>query len=571
MKIDWMKSLSYLFPVLFLLALIQYACDNYTPVPFWDTWDGFMTNPKWGQDGYYMKIFAQHNEHRIALSRLLFLFDYHALKSHFSALIAANVGLMLVSFGLLIHISRKYFGKLDAACIGLVGCLVLLLTQAENIRWEFQSQWFFAQIIPLIAFVLFFNALDGDKTIKISRSFWAAIFFAMLANFTMGNGFLVSIIMLAALFLLRSSKIVKCSVVAVAAFSVGLMLANRTATDSLGGAFEHFDLIACAKYILVYLGSPFYHVFKFYGFGGLAGYLASALGLVFIFLFVGYGWFLFKKKHLDNKYALALLCMVLYVILSACLAAIARSQQFGIGQATVERYTTPVLMGWAAMLIVLWPLLKERLGKTLEIAAVACMLALFPYQQLVAKEKIDEFYYQVPFSGDLLMLALLLGVDDPDNMQRLYPDPARIRQVIDERKEDSGFFTHSRRYLELRRMMSQTYDTNTLPIGQCRLHIDGIRSLDAGEYQHVQGWFKYDGYDGRRHFFIVHDRNHTKIGYGVAGKPRHDVSRHFSDAEVDVGFGGYFLQKSLLPGELLYFHDPDTGYSCAHTVRNMEQ
>jgi len=391
MKTDWMKSLSYLFPAVFLLAVIQYASDNYSPVPFWDTWDGFMRNIKWGQEGYYTKILSQHNEHRIVLSRLLFLFDYHVLKSHFSALIAANVVLMLASFGLLIHMSRKYLGKLDAACIGLVGCLVLLLTQAENIRWEFQSQWFFAQIIPLIAFILFFNAMGGNKTIKISRSFWVAMLFAMLANFTMGNGFLASIIILAALLLLKSSKTVKCSVAAVAAFSVGLMLANRTATGSLGGAFEHFDLIACAKYLLIYLGSPFYHVFQFYGFGKLAGYLSSALGLAFIFSFVGYGWFLLKKKHLDNKYALALLCMALYVILSACLAAITR-YQYGIGQATSERYTTPVLTGWAAMLVVLWPLLKERLGKVLEIAAVACMLALLPYQQLAAKKKIDDFY-----------------------------------------------------------------------------------------------------------------------------------------------------------------------------------
>jgi len=568
MKIDWMRNLPYLFPAFFLWAVIQYAWDNYSPVPFWDTWDGFMITAKWWQEGIYTKVFSQHNGHRITLSKLLFLADFYVLKSHFSVLIATNVVLMLISFSLLVYLSRKRLERFDATCIGLVGCLVFLLTQAENIRWEFQAQFFLAQIIPLAAFTFFAKAMDDDVGIKNSNNFFVAMLFAILANFTMGNGFLASTIMLATLPFVRSSTAVKCSVAAVAAFSVVLMLFNRGATDNL--ALENFDVIAYAKYFLVYLGSPFYHVFRFYGLDQQqAGLLSSTLGLAFVFLIAG-GCILFKKRRIGNKYALAALCMALYVILTACLTAVAR-YHYSIDQATSGRYTTPVLMGWAAIIILFWPLLKKRSGKGLKISAAACMLALLPYQQLVAREKIDEFYYQVPFSGDVLMVSLLLGVDDPDNMQRLHPSSDRIRQVIDERKEDAGFFTHSKRYMELQRRMTQTYDMDEPPAEQCRLHMDGIHNLDNGEYLHVQGWFKYDGYDGRRHFFIVHDGNHTKIGYGVAGQPRRDVSLHFSDSEVNVGFGGYFLQKSLLPGELLYFHDPETGYSCTHTVRDMEQ
>jgi len=570
MKTERMKYLLFLFPALFLWMVIQYAWDSYSPVPFWDSWDGLMSAVKWVQEGEVWEMFSAHNGHRITLTRLLFLADYYWLGSHFSVLFALNVVLMLVTFGLFAWLSRRYLGRFDIFYICLAGCLVLLLSQAENIRWEFQSQFFLAQIVPLAAFLTLANAMDNDTKIKNWKNFCIAMLLAVAANFTMGNGFAASMIMLVAVILSRSSMAATSAAIIVAACSLVLLLTGKGPANSMSQALGTLDLVACVKYVLVYLGSPAFHVVRFYGAGRILAASAAVMSsLLFIGLLVFYGWSLLKKRSLGNRYALAAWCIAAYVMITACLTAIAR-HQYTVTQAVSERYTTPVLMGWAAMLLLFWPMLNKWAGKWLKITSIVCMAALLPYQQLVAQKKVNGFYEQVPFTGDLLMLSLLLGVDDPENMQRLHPLPEHVRKVVGERTEDSGFFTHSRRYVELQRRLGETYDIGRPPPEQCRLHMDGIRNLEGG-YQSAYGWFKYGGYNQERHLFVIYNELYEKVGYGITGQPRPDVSQHFSDREVNVGFGSYVLEEALQPGAVLHAYIPDTGYYCSHAVRALEE
>ena len=52
---------------------------NFSYLPFWDMWDGLYTFYLKIIDGDYSVLWSQHNEHRIFLSRILFLTDIYLL------------------------------------------------------------------------------------------------------------------------------------------------------------------------------------------------------------------------------------------------------------------------------------------------------------------------------------------------------------------------------------------------------------------------------------------------------------------------------------------------------------
>jgi hypothetical protein len=56
-----------------VLAVIG-AVRWYSPVPYWDMWDGYLIYYLFSvQSGIWAHVFAQANEHRVTLSHLLFL------------------------------------------------------------------------------------------------------------------------------------------------------------------------------------------------------------------------------------------------------------------------------------------------------------------------------------------------------------------------------------------------------------------------------------------------------------------------------------------------------------------
>jgi hypothetical protein len=83
----------------FAIGLVCTACFilacaggvvGYSPVPFWDMWDGTVLFLHNFLAGDWTALFSQHNEHRIVLTRLLFLVEYAVLDGSGRYLIAAN-------------------------------------------------------------------------------------------------------------------------------------------------------------------------------------------------------------------------------------------------------------------------------------------------------------------------------------------------------------------------------------------------------------------------------------------------------------------------------------------------
>lgn len=135
---------------LYALLAVVGGILTFSPVPFWDMWDGGL--------GFYVRQmtdvsqwWAQHNEHRIVLSRILFFLDYRYFDSNGAVLVVINYLLACSTFGLLAwcalqrDASRRRDGRMIAA---FILCCALLWTQSNNLTWAFQSQFFLANLLP---------------------------------------------------------------------------------------------------------------------------------------------------------------------------------------------------------------------------------------------------------------------------------------------------------------------------------------------------------------------------------------------------------------------------------------
>src|SRR5690554_6179984 len=134
----------------------------YTPVPFWDMWEGtlpFYLDVQSGDKGIW---WAQHNEHRIVLSRLLFWVDISVFKGAGLFLTIMNYVLAALAVAVFLKIGRERWRSLDPTpqpsgawhgwLLGMLLCVWLFhWMQWENFTWAFQSQFFPAQLVPLCA------------------------------------------------------------------------------------------------------------------------------------------------------------------------------------------------------------------------------------------------------------------------------------------------------------------------------------------------------------------------------------------------------------------------------------
>ncbi|MCD8526123.1 MAG: hypothetical protein LRY62_02870, partial [Alphaproteobacteria bacterium] len=137
------------------VAIIVLACAgaviNFSPIPFWDMWDGALGFLERFEDKPVNALFAQHNEHRIVLTRLLFLLEYRIMGGNSAFLIFFNYLCVFASCVLyaicLFVLNRETVPRFQIAIASLVlSAWLFLWTQNNNLTWAFQSQFLLAQL-----------------------------------------------------------------------------------------------------------------------------------------------------------------------------------------------------------------------------------------------------------------------------------------------------------------------------------------------------------------------------------------------------------------------------------------
>ena len=169
---------------------------SFSPVPYWDMWDGYIDFYSKVLAGDYSAWWAPHNEHRIVLSRLFFWGDIRWFGGLSYSLIVINYLLAAAGCIVFVQFLNEAFKPLPNKstrpffmCV-LVGWL-FCWSQHENFTVGFQSQFFMAQLLPLCAFYFIYKMSSAPE--KSTQYFVIASIFGVLAAGTMANGIITGV------------------------------------------------------------------------------------------------------------------------------------------------------------------------------------------------------------------------------------------------------------------------------------------------------------------------------------------------------------------------------------------
>ncbi|ALM81831.1 hypothetical protein [Bordetella sp. N] len=408
-----------LFASAFAIIAVIGAVRNFSAMPYWDTLGGYLHFFVRVSDGDWSAWWAQHNEHRIVLSRLFFWADLAWFQGTTISLIALNyllLGLLALMFQRLWHIA----GQGRAAYVGLF--LIAWMwswIQNQNLTWAFQSQFFLVQLLPLCAFLALYKASGGPP-----RWFAIALACGILSLGAMANGVLALPLML--LYTLCTPCSWRRRALLLVATAAGTWLYFRgyvSGSEPITHVLAR-DPLGYAAYVLLYIGGPFYF---FSGKGTFGLWFAGAAGLALIATSAVIALRALRAPQASTL-PLALLAFILYLGGSAAGTAGGRLA-YGVDHALASRYQTPALCVWAAFAVLLAPTLTAlaaRRPRALPAGLLVLLLLMLP-QQLKALRNQDPWRFEVAVAG----LALELGIEDADQIRAMYPRAEEAVQLAD--------------------------------------------------------------------------------------------------------------------------------------------
>lgn len=416
-----LAALSTLF---FSVAVLYGIWLNYSPVPLSDSWSGIV--------GFYLDAlddpwawWRQHYDHRILVSKLFFWLDMRYLGGSNAPLLGLNFVLML-GIGATFQAYARHLLDLREreTRLLLLACLMMLALswiQRQNITWEFQNQFYWAYLLPLLAcFAMARSVEAGTGWLVLSLALGVA------SAFSMANGiFALPILTLLALVIFRSwRQAVPIGLLAVVCIGLFFLGYEHTPGREQGPAFFREHPLTVAAYTLAYLGNPFYWVTGYIEVAVIGGALAIVL----------LAWLLCSARLRQSPFALALFAYAAYIVGTAAMTALGRAF-YSLELAASSRYTTPALSLWSALLL----LILARLGRPFSLrgrvrAAFLIVLALLGGQQLRAFYFDDpSILFLTPHAKEHIAIGLRMGVRDQQAMLRLSPfsPPGEVPAIID--------------------------------------------------------------------------------------------------------------------------------------------
>lgn len=538
-QIDLVSLLFFILAAVFVGFSVSGGYHGYSPVPFMDEWGGSLDFYIRSSSGDLAIWWAQHNEHRVVLSRLLFWVDYAWFGGSVWLLLAINY--LLVALGCVVF--WKIWREREIPGFRFVGFFLVAWlfswSQKENLVWAFQSQFILAQLLPLIAFY----CLHKSAQAKANNYFALATLFGVLSVGSMTNGVLALPLMAVFAALMgmgwrRSGFLLLLAVATAGAYFYDFVrppnhgsLAKTLSEDPLG----------LIQYVLVYVGGPFYPIAKkLAGHGLVALHATQVAGL---FLALSALAFLVQEllKRERSTLQLALLAFILYIGGTALGTAGGRLL-FGIEQALSSRYMTPALMAWAALFMLYAPLLLKKIeDKRWKLWVPAfVLLAMLVSNQKKGLENQDEKM----FERQVAALAMELRVRDPILLPLLYPnaDDALMFSAIPVERDLSVFGLAPIR--NAREQIGTRLESN-MPAIECQGELEEINTIEGSQtgYLRVRGWvFDPSTQSVPDSLSIVDTQTAKVIGFVITGQPRNANLK----AARKSDFKGY-LQGQLLP------------------------
>ena len=525
--------------VLYALLAVIGGILTFSPVPFWDMWDGGL--------GFYVRQmtdatqwWAQHNEHRIVLSRTLFFFDYGYLGSNGAFLVAVNYLLAFITFGLLAWCALQRTGgrapdqHLIAA---LVMCFALLWTQSNNLTWAFQSQFFLANLLPLLALVLLHRSSEHRG--GGGRGYYAsALIVAALAAVSMANGVLAAGVVATACLLGRQGWR-RCIFAFALALAVPLMyFHDYVAPAGHGSIVESLrtEPLEVFKFFFAYVGSPFAHLDAS---GVLHVGWAIGGGVVLVAAGAFLSWRSIFLRRFTVDIDLVVTLFLGYLVASAFATSGSRAL-FGLEAAVASRYTTPALLMTSCILILGFRhFFKNRpLTPPFQIGIVLVALSFLP-SQLTATRPQPYLDFERRFAA----LALEMGIKDDSQIGWIFPDAAWAQKIAAPAVGmDIGIFAEPGIY-DAQFTLGGTYpvppEHTCSLVGPERENVGG----QAGGWVRLKGGLIAGNLPQKISTVLLLNANNIIVGRGLLAEPTQDAP----DAPFGAPFKAYMTSRASVP------------------------
>jgi len=519
---------------------------NFSRVPFWDMWDGTLGFIQRFDDNATHALLGQHNEHRIVLTRLLFLLEYKVFGGGGLFLIMVNylcLILICIVFSLALYFRNKSYRTprlhIVVACL-LMAAWLSLWSQNNNLTWAFQSQFFLAQLVPLLSF-LFLGRASLDQSLS-KPWFWLALLSGLLSYGTMANGVATLPLLALGALVFRMGGVRTTILAIAAAIALKLYFTGYQSPGGHGSLSESLmnHPVGMMLFVFRYLGSPFFYIF---GMTPIASKFALFGGAGFVIVTASLAALVVRGRKL-HYISLGLLLFTIYIGLTAFVTSGGRLS-FGQEAALASRYTTPALMGWAALFCICSPvifsLFRERSSERFAALAITAAGALFLAKyQFSALEPVGETMHNRAVAA----LAAELGISDSHYISTIYPNTEVAMDIASRASMSNLAIFGLEPYRDLRERVGKKTHAAALP--DCPGNLERVEAIEG-----VDAYVRFHGWQFDRNASSNSDRielinaDGELVGYGLFGRPRPDVASAIDSDAKRSGFTGYILSSAL--------------------------
>ncbi len=526
--------------VLIVALAVLGGVRTFSPVPFWDMWDGYLDFYLKASQGDGSVWWAQHNEHRILWSRVLFWIDikwfdgvgaFLIVMNYVLAGIAALVFYRVIAWSMPGHAMRTVRGALSLFLLGWV----FSWSQSENFTWGFQSQFFLAQLLPLCALIVLYRSAEPQAG-RITFA-WACVL-GLASMGTMANGVIVLPLMVLCAALLRMGILRVLVLLALAAGGIFLYF-HQYVSHSENGESLLAVLTAhpaeIGRALLAYLGSPFFYLMRK---SSHSVQIAIGFGAVLLGTSVVWG-VAAARRGKQAGLRLALLTYLLFIGGTALATAMGRLQ-FGPEQILSSRYSTPAIMAWAAFLVLLADSLKARL-QIRPVAWLLPLLALNAYAGLVQVRNLPKPITTEP-QRQLAALALTMGARDDSRIGLVYPYIDHVVDIAARASQAEVSIFGSPALRGVRAKLGTPADPGHT--GGCSAGIDYVHRLEAGDYDRISGWMRGSTDSASRPGGVwLIGQDGKRVGFALASNP---LASRESGTRMNIRFDGYVAKLDAM-------------------------
>jgi hypothetical protein len=363
------------------LATALMAYRTYTPVIYWDQWEYVEIAlhahgwPSWS------RLWAQYSEHRTVIGRLAGFIDLHYFGGRNISLL---IELYLVAIGLAVVFIWTIwrFSQLRGAALvsaaGFVTYCIFCPVEIDNFTWGVQVGFVLSGLAAMAAFscgLLHASRIAADKTRWISWPLILSLFAAFLAECSMADGVLVWPILVILSFVLHFTNR---SRILIAGAGTAVITAYfwhyRPSPDHASPLQTIIHPIAIARYVIAYFATTWNSEVPAWSVGFVASLIGTMLAILFALALIARHLIPWRRSTPDLLRTF-LAALLLFSLLAAYLTSLGRLD-FGVAQASANRYQCVALLFWASLVVYVLTWAASRQSRAVLVTLQTGLLAL---------------------------------------------------------------------------------------------------------------------------------------------------------------------------------------------------